>query len=68
MSTRKMRICCECGATFDAGGGTRPPEVCGDECRRKRHARHVREHYARRKAEHERLKVAMEQLQAIVAA
>ena len=68
MSTRKIRDCTECGATFDAGGGTRPPEVCCNECRRKRHARHVREHYARRKAEHERLKSIMEQLHAVVAA
>ena len=68
MSARKLRECTECGETFDAGGGTRPPQVCSDECRRKRHARHVREHYARRKVEHEKLRAIMEQLQAVVAA
>jgi hypothetical protein len=68
MSERKLRNCTECSAMFDAGGGTRPPEVCSKTCRKKRHARHVREHYARRKAEHERLKAIMEQLQAVVAA
>jgi hypothetical protein len=68
MATRKIRNCTECNTMFDAGGGTRPPEVCGDECRRRRHARHVRGHYARRKAEHDRLKSIMEQLQTVVAA
>jgi hypothetical protein len=67
VSASKIRTCSECSTAFDAGGGTRPPEVCSLDCRRKRQARHARNHYARRKADHERLKAIVEQLQTTLA-
>jgi hypothetical protein len=63
----KPRHCTWCGDLFDAGGGTRPPEVCSIDCKRKRQAAHARAHYARKKAEHERLRRVVEQMQSALA-
>jgi hypothetical protein len=63
--TDRLRDCAMCGSEFESFYGA---EICSRECRAARQAKYTREYQARRKAEHDRLKSIVEQLQVVVAA
>ncbi len=64
----KPRECLECHRVFDAATATKPAGLCGDRCKKARHAARVREYRARKRAEFERLQAIVSSMDNALAA
>ena len=67
-TVRKARECLECGRVFDGATATKPAGVCGDVCKKRRHAARVRDYRAHKRAEFERLQAIVSSIENVIAA